>query len=571
MLRRMCLIMMLCGLHVLAMPDLSVTAVAFPAKAVFGETMVLSATVVNSGSTPTLAAARVGFYFDRSSRTSLPDLLLGSCMTPVLLSGATYSCTVIVNTPAIDYGSYQGYALVDDTNQIAELDESNNKLLATQYTLVGGANLMLKSLTFPPSVSPGQKIVMVATVQTPDPVSKPFRLGIYLAADSSSPPSIFLGACTFLNLYREDTCTLEEFGSIPFQTNLTSLKPGVYFPRAMADDLNQVSETSEIDNYWPAAIPVRLGGVRWIGGPSMTVEAVSALRPVSLQSPCGDGSGDSRTGIPECYGAPIYPGDTISVTVQGSNEGNINPSPAYRTGFYLVDASGGKRFLGSCQMLQDKPSAVTTCSASITIPADVSPQVFSLYASLDDLHQLQDIIKPADLSSPTIPGTVMRHLISISPRTHMLTRNLAVNALYVGYNGESNPTAYLYIIPGKAYDLHAWVRTNSYVNNAPISYYLSTTPGLTGVITKLGTCIQPTLDPFSTIGVSIDQRATNVGLTEVCGITGTTPSTLPSSPQRLYFVVVVDEGNTIAETTKTDNVGAVGLDPPPTTKQMPKI
>ena len=103
MLRRMCLNMMLCGLHVLAMPDLSVTAVAFPAKAVFGETMVLSATVVNSGRTPMLAAARVGFYFDRSSRTSLPDLLLGSCMTPVLLSGATYSAP-IVHT-AMDYGA----------------------------------------------------------------------------------------------------------------------------------------------------------------------------------------------------------------------------------------------------------------------------------------------------------------------------------------------------------------------------------------------------------------------------------------------------------------------------------
>ena len=107
--------------------DLTVTAVTPPAKAAPGETATFQWTVQNIGSNPAIGRWTDAVYLSKDQTWDIGDTLIGRVdHYGPLMSGASYSGSLITEVPAIAPGNYYLIVRTDVKNRVPESDETNN-------------------------------------------------------------------------------------------------------------------------------------------------------------------------------------------------------------------------------------------------------------------------------------------------------------------------------------------------------------------------------------------------------------------------------------------------------------
>ncbi len=208
-------------------PDLTVSAVAATLpSAVVGSTMDIDYTVLSSNA----AASNVGvsFYLSSDALITTADTLLGNAPPATLAADTPLSATATVTVPTVTQGVYYVGAIIDPANTIVESDDANNDRSAAQTTSIGlpagspGAlpDLMISAVTAPTSAARGDTITVSTSVANilPEAVVNPFKVGIYLSADTAITSSdILLGFRPVASLAGNSTDSADSAVTIPFE------------------------------------------------------------------------------------------------------------------------------------------------------------------------------------------------------------------------------------------------------------------------------------------------------------------------------------------------------------------
>jgi subtilase family serine protease len=335
-----------------------------------GQPLTVSADIKNEG--PALANAgpfRVEFFLSADSAVPGVGTSLGSVNVPGLAAGARITLSPKFTVPAsLVADEYFLSVIADVDNVIVELAKVNNRLAVTPDAkiVIRQPNLAVLSATLTPppagggpaSVVPGQAFVVTAslrnTAEAPAAAGS-FRVGAYLSpsADGSNPT--FLSSATVATLAPSTTVSVP----ISVKTVPPSLAPGSYYLVVIADDDHRVTEPDEIDNVFRSATPQVQ-----VKRADLTVTALSG----------------PATGLA---------GKTVAVSNTVVNQGNA-AATAVRVSFFvsLLDPTpGAGRLIGTRDIATlgatGSPTASSTASTTLTLPANLAPGSYFLSAVVD--------------------------------------------------------------------------------------------------------------------------------------------------------------------------------------------
>jgi subtilisin family serine protease len=332
-------------------PDL-VASTSTLAKATSpGSIIGVNSTVVNQGTADAIAAA-AGIYLSRTGWKDGSAIAVGEFNSPPLPINNSFSTTTSVTIPAgIMLGPYFVLTCADDTDQITELDESNNCGATAAAIQIQLADLIESSVSFARS-SP-QTIQITETVSNQGAADAPasvtqFYAGLYPTKDAGARP---LGGSRAVPLLSPGNSS-QGTTTVSIPTGLV----GNYYVLACADDTNLVAENSKSNNCAAAA-------TRLQAGPDLTEYAVSSATTVT--------------------GA----GAALTVSDTASNQGPGNAVASF-TQYYLspfTSKSGSARLLmGNRPISALAANGASAGSATVTVPSDMSTGIFYLLACADD-------------------------------------------------------------------------------------------------------------------------------------------------------------------------------------------
>ena len=176
--------------------------------------------------------------------------------------------------PGFRFQSWQGCDSPSGNRCVVEMDSTRQVVALFEPTAAAHPDLIPTSLVAPPTADTARPVSIYAAVSNPGPVDAgPFRVGFYLSTDDSiTTDDTWFAACSFdsgLPAGESETCNR----MFPLPPRVSA---GRYFLGAIADDLDQVAESSETNN-------VRTGD----GGPLEVVAPPPGARsfvPVVLSS-----------------------------------------------------------------------------------------------------------------------------------------------------------------------------------------------------------------------------------------------------------------------------------------------
>ncbi len=344
--------------------DLIVSDGSAPTSASPGQNVSVSVEVTNQG-TGVAGAFRVGFYVSLRPALTATDTRLGTCAFSSLAAGAKATCSVVVTIPAnLALGQYTAGAIVDDLNQVAETNETNNVGLAPNPLTIGRQtmpDLIITDGSAPATGTAGQPVRITVEIQNQGTAAAgAFRLGTYLSVDSViTRTDIQIGTCNFPGLAVDASSTCGGNVTLP-----ATLAPGTYYVGAIVDDTDQVRESDENNNT--------------VLAPNQMVVARAAaadLTVVGLTAP------DTVTA-----------GDRPNITSSIRNQGTADAG-AFRLGYYLsTDATitTADIPLGTCSYTGLAAGANSGCAGPLLFPASLTPGRYYLGVIVDDLNQVTE-------------------------------------------------------------------------------------------------------------------------------------------------------------------------------------
>ena len=473
---------------------------AAPMTLTAGDAMVVAESVRWTGS-GTSGSFRVGVYVSDDLAYDASDVFVGSRMVGDLGVGPDSSSAQTYTVPAsLNTGTYFLALVVDDLDEVAEDNENDNVLWATQPLTVQGANLpdlTWLSVSFSPTAaSPGDSLTLSDTVRNiGSQAAGVARLGVYLSLDGQVDASDTL--VSFRSLTGLDVNqTNSDSGTVTLPSNLAD---GTYQVLWMADDLEQVSETDESNNVQPGLGTLVIGS----GGGSSLCELVP--QDITFSPAVQD------------------VGQTIQVDESVLNVGP-NPSPTFQMAVYLSNDDlwdSTDRLLG----FRTIPSlGINATSASVNqsfqLPSDLTAGIYRLILVADD----------SDLASETnennnvlVAATSLG--VTVPPLPDLVGDAISFSPSSVGQGG--------------AVTINETVRNIGTDGAGPfrVSVYLSPNPSVTPSDTLLGS------------------RTVNaLGQAQISG--ANTPYTVPSNlAAGTYFVgLFVDDLSQVVELNEGNNV-----------------
>jgi large repetitive protein len=279
-------------------------------------------------------------------------------------------------------GQYFAGAIVDDLNQVAETDETNNVGITPDRLVIGRQTL--PDLTIIDGSAPatgvsGQQVRLSVQVKNQGTsAAGVFRLGIYLSTDTVITRSdTQIGTCNFPSLGVEATATCS--GNITLPANIA---PGSYHVGGFADDTEQVSESDENNNTAVAAnqIVISRGAA-----PELTVTSVAAPTTVTL-------------------------GERPNITTAIRNQGTADAG-VFRLGYYLsTDATitTADIQLGTCAYTGLAAGAISGCAGPLLFPATLPPGRYYFGAIVDDQNQVSELDESNNTRAATSIITIQR-------------------------------------------------------------------------------------------------------------------------------------------------------------------
>jgi subtilase family serine protease len=237
------------GTVTVARPDLVTTVINPVANTAYpGGKLAVGDAVQNNSSAGALASSSRYYLSLDGSKDSSDTLLSGKRSIPVLgpdgqSSGAA---TVAIPTGVIE-ATYHVLACADDLKKLSEADESNNCRASTSPVMVGWPDLVLTSLSDPPTEAlRGSKFILADSVVNQGTVpSGGSSTRHYLSLDlvKSTGDTLLTGKRSFPILAPSATSTGKKSVAVPLTVSV-----GTYYVIACADDLSQVSERIETNN-----------------------------------------------------------------------------------------------------------------------------------------------------------------------------------------------------------------------------------------------------------------------------------------------------------------------------------
>ena len=365
-----------------AVVDLFVSDGRGPTSASPGQSISVSVEVTNQG-IGAAGAFRVGFYISLRSTLTTADTRLGTCTIASLAADAKASCSAVVTIPATQaLGQYFAGAIVDDLNQIAETDETNNVGITPDRLVIGRQTL--PDLTIIDGSAPatgisGQAVRLSVQVRNQGTAAASgFRLGIYLSTDTVITRSdTQIGTCNFPSLGVEATATCSGNITLP-----ASIAPGTYHVGGFADDTEQVSESDENNNtaVAPNQIVISRGPA-----PDLTVTSVAAPTTVTL-------------------------GERPNITTAIRNQGTADAG-VFRLGYYLsTDATitTADIQLGTCAYTGLAAGANSGCAGPLLFPATLPPGRYYFGAIVDDQNQVSELDEANNVRAAASIITIQR-------------------------------------------------------------------------------------------------------------------------------------------------------------------
>lgn len=327
-------------------PDLVVSALTAPSRAVAGEAIIVDETTRNSwsGDSP---SSTTTFYLSSDFVVDPSDDVLGQRSVPALAAGtdsaASTSVTIRADTPG---GAFYLIAHADAAGQVAEASEANN--IRGVYVQIG-ADLVLSTLTGPAGAAAG------ATISTTDTVvnegagaAGASTTRFYLSKNGllDAADVLLAGGRSVPPLAPGASSSGSAMLAIPDATT-----PGPYYVIAKADGDEAVPETQESNNTRFAALEI---------GPDLIISALSA---------------------PTVAG----PGASIAVSDSVKNRGS-GPVGSTTVRFYLstnATVEAGDVVLGQRAAAALASGATSSGSTMVMIPAGTSPGAYFLIAVAD--------------------------------------------------------------------------------------------------------------------------------------------------------------------------------------------
>ncbi len=280
-------------------PDLIVTNISWsPPSPVAGNAVTFSATIKNQGTaaTPSGVVHRVSFSVDGTqvnwSDTDTNSLAAGASITLTANNGPSGSSTWTATS-----GTHTILANVDDTNLIAESNESNNTLTASLTVGSGQPDLIVTAIAWsPPSPVTGNAVTFSATIKNQGTAATPsgvihgveFRVdGVQTNWSDTSTASLAAGATRTVTA-----------NSGPSGSSTWTATAGAHTILATVDDVNRIAESNESNNTLTASLTVGSGqpdlivtGIAWSPPSPVTGNAVTFSATIKNQGTAATPSG----------------------------------------------------------------------------------------------------------------------------------------------------------------------------------------------------------------------------------------------------------------------------------------
>ena len=242
------------------LPDLLTAAVSHPPSiASPGSAFQVTDTVRNAGHVAT-GYTTSRYYLSTDSVRSADDVLVTATRYVLgLAPGATSTGSRTITVPAATpQGTYRLLACADDLFKVTESDEVNNCLPSATAMLVAFPDLVVNSLTDPPSaVTPGAAISMTDMVQNigQAPTVGWSTVRYYLSTDTH-----WDAGDVRLSASRSIYALAPGATSTGTRTLWMPSTPGAYYVIVCADGDAVVTESEESNNCRVSATPVRVEG-----------------------------------------------------------------------------------------------------------------------------------------------------------------------------------------------------------------------------------------------------------------------------------------------------------------------
>ncbi|MCP3166335.1 CARDB domain-containing protein [Myxococcus qinghaiensis] len=229
-------------------PDFVVTSVTAPASVAPGQPLTVSAEVCNQGTVRGTAPVELYLTADEVITPHVPpnpqtDTRLGTQDTGPLEPGACRTVSFTSTPSGLAPGTYHVGAIVDPARMLNELDADNNTRLSAKLGVGFGPDLVVGTLSGPPSVAPGQPLS--ASVQVCNQGTAPSSGGqveLFLSDDA-----VISAADRSLGQVGLGTLNAQECRTLSFASG-ASVPEGAYFLGALVDRGNVVPELLEDNN-----------------------------------------------------------------------------------------------------------------------------------------------------------------------------------------------------------------------------------------------------------------------------------------------------------------------------------
>ena len=331
--------------------DLSVTAASAPATAFTGDTVTLSATVANLG---TSAAGTSTLYFFLASNPTVTSsyVLVGTAPVGALAGAATQVVSAPFALPVtLPPGTYSIIAFADGPNTITETNEANNSLVGNLITTTTrNVDLSFTGAGSPKTAKNEASINVTATVKNLGTAAAPgSTIRWFLSTDNiittaDTPLASISTAALAAGASRAVSVSTTVPGSVP---------AGTYYIGVIADPDNLVAETNETNN-------------ARVSGNTTVVSYTADLTMTAAAGPTSGATGQNVTftgtlanlggaavnqpikvGFYLSTGTTITTADTLIATTTVASLGGNASMPLTVTGTLRTDLTAGTYYIGA--------------------------------------------------------------------------------------------------------------------------------------------------------------------------------------------------------------------------------
>ena len=342
--------------------DLRITEVnGNPTQLETGDTLTISSTVTNSGTTSVAPGHVVGVYLSTDPIIDQTDTLVSSWATTLsLVDNVTETRELSIMVPAsLGTGNYYIGAIADYENTITEINENNNSLANVVAISVGSdSDLVMQAVSsMATTAASGDQIVISSTAinNGTSIVAAGHEVGLFLSSDTTYDVNdIYLGSWMPTDLNAQESQSQDVTITIPITT-----LAGDYHVIAFADYNYNVIESDETNNVLASSATIKV-----TTDVDFTVTSISSF---------------SNT---------IDAGGTLVFSTAVLNSGDSMAAPGHEVGLYLssdttIDSNDIK--VGSWSVPWYLPSGEEQGdNVLVTIPAGTAGGEYYIGAIADD-------------------------------------------------------------------------------------------------------------------------------------------------------------------------------------------